>query len=361
MNYRKRELAFCIFFLLVLGGLLGSSLIREDRLYSPWEKRMLAQKPKADLAAILDGSYETACETWLTDQFPARDWWVSVKTRCEIMLGKKEIGGVYLGKDGYLFADQKETADWDRLEVRMVEQFGAKQVSRIHVPSAGAVLPEKLPYGICFPAKKDAVWENLRRHREEYIYYRTDHHWTMLGAYYAYETWAKEQGLTPVPLEELKRETIKEDFLGTHYGKLHDAAKPDFMEFFDPGTDSQVVYDLGSSDLTQLYQPQYLESEDAYRFFLDGNHPVVQIETGQKSGHIVILKDSFANCFVPYLTLHYGRITVIDPRHFRMDVGEWLSGQEVDKVLILAQDTVNAKMGTSESGIQSVAGGSRKN
>ena len=205
------------------------------------------------------------------------------------------------------------------------------------------------------------MWENLRRHREEYIYYRTDHHWTMLGAYYAYETWAKEQGLTPVPLEELKRETIKEDFLGTHYGKLHDAAKPDFMEFFDPGTDSQVVYDLGSSDLTQLYQPQYLESEDAYRFFLDGNHPVVQIETGQKSGHIVILKDSFANCFVPYLTLHYGRITVIDPRHFRMDVGEWLSGQEVDKVLILAQDTVTAKMGTSESGIQSVAGGSRKN
>ena len=122
-----------------------------------------------------------------------------------------------------------------------------------------------------------------------------------------------------------------------------------------------MVYDLGSSDLTQLYQPQYLESEDAYRFFLDGNHPVVQIETGQKSGHIVILKDSFANCFVPYLTLHYGRITVIDPRHFRMDVGEWLSGQEVDKVLILAQDTVTAKMGTSESGIQSVAGGSRKN
>ena len=72
---------------------------------------------------------------------------------------------------------------------------------------------------------------------------------------------------------------------------------------------------------------------------------MVQIETGQGSGHLVVLKDSFANCLVPYLTLHYAKITVIDPRYFRADVAEWLAGQEVTEVLIVAQDTIEAEAG----------------
>lgn len=340
----RKEKAVCVIFLLVLYGMWATGLIHEDRLYSEWEKRLLAQKPEYDPGAVLDGSYESAYEEWLTDQFPARDWWVGIRTRCEISLGKKEIDGVYLGKDGYLFTDHTETADWDRLDSMMTEQYGEEKVSRIHVPVAGAVLTEKVPYPVNFPSKKDAVWENLYHHRDEYIYYRTDHHWTMRGAWYAYEVWARERGMTPMPLELMEQRVLKEDFLGTHYSRLHYAKQPDLMELYDPGVECSVAYNLGESGRSGLYLTDMLASEDAYRFFLDGNHPVVQIRSGQGEGYLVVLKDSFANCLIPFLTVHYQKITVIDPRYFRADLTSWLQGQEVTEVLIVAQDTIHAQI-----------------
>lgn len=340
----KKERIVCGIFLLSLYGIWAADLLSEDRLYSAWEKRMLAQKPVLEAPAVLDGRYEIAYEEWLTDQFPMRDWWISIKTRCEILLGKKEIDGIYLGKDGYLFSGQTQTADWDRLEAQMTEQYGKAAVSRIHVPAAGSVLTEKVPYPVTFSSGKDAVWENLYSHRNEYIYYRTDHHWTMRGAWYAYEAWAKEHGISPVPLEEMEQSVKKEDFLGTHYGRIRYAEQPDVIEQYDPGIECEVTYDLGESELSGLYQPGQLASEDAYRFFLDGNHPVVQIKTGQGEGHLAVLKDSFANCLIPFLTVHYQRITVLDPRYFRADIRSWLQDQEVTEVLIIAQDTVCGKV-----------------
>lgn len=335
----QKEAVCCLIFLLILSGLWLADGLCPDRQYSDWEKRLLAQKPKAGLADILEGDYSTAYEEWLTDQFPARDWWVSVKTRCELSLGKKKLKDIYIGKGGFLFSENTQTADWDALEDRMKELFGEGQVSCVHVPAAGAVLTDKVPDGLLFPARKDSIWENLYQHRSEYIFYRTDHHWTMLGAYYAYETWAAEQGYEPAALEDMKLQILKEDFLGTHYGKIHYADQADVMEFYDPGIICTAVYDLGDANISGLYQRQYLDTEDAYRFFLDGNHAIVQIETEREGGHLAVLKDSFANCFVPFLTVHYGKITVIDPRYFRTDIGAWLQEQEVMEVLILAQDT----------------------
>lgn len=342
MRKKNKKAAVCLLFLLTLCGFWIANRMTKDRLYSEWEKRMLAQKPDIKWESVLDGSYENAYEEWLLDQFPGRDQWVNLKTRCEIALGKKELDGIYLGKDGYLFAESTETADWEKLELKMMELFGAEKVSRIYVPNAGAVLVEKLPSFLYFGGKEDAVLKNLKKHCREEIYFRTDHHWTMLGAYYAYEAWAKEQGLTPVSLEQLEKRTLIEDFLGTHYGRIHYARQADRMEFYDPGTVCDAVYDLGKSDVRGLYQEKYLDTEDAYRFFLDGNHGVVQIESDQGTGHLAVLKDSFANNFIPFLTLHYKKITVIDPRYFRADIGVWLSGQNVTQVLILAQDSTAA-------------------
>lgn len=343
----KREKQFykiiCIVFFVVLWGFWLADVFTEDRIYSDWEKRMLAQRPQTNFSEVMDGTYGEKYEEWLTDQFPGRDWWVSVKTRCEILLGKKEIQGIYLGKDGYQFAESEATADWDKLEKQMTERFGADKVSRIHAPHAGAVLSEKLPANISFGAVEDAMYENLKAHADKYIYFKTDHHWTMLGAYYAYEAWAEGQGLTPMPLEQLKKQVLREEFLGTHYGRIHYAEETDALEFYDVGKDCEAVYDLGQADVHGLYQEQHLAGEDAYRYFLDGNHGLVEITTGQEGGHLAVIKDSFANCLIPYLTLHYEKITVIDPRFFRTDIGAWLSDKDVTQVLILAQDTTNVE------------------
>lgn len=346
----QKEKTGCIIFYLALFSLWAADLMYPDRLYSDWEKRMLAQKPEVSLSAVSDGSYGQAYETWLTDQFPLRDWWVSVKTRCELLLGKKEMNGVYLGKDGYLFSEQDRTEDWDLLEKQMKERFGGEKVSRICVPSAGEILTDKVPRGITFFQEgkgSDQIFEALSRHKGEYIYYRTDHHWTMLGAYYAYEAWIKAQGYEPVPLTQMDRRVLKEDFFGTHYGKLHYAECADVMEFYDPGIVCSAVYDLGKADVRGLYQEKYLDTADAYRFFLDGNHGLVQIESGQEGGHLAVLKDSFANCMIPFFTAHYGKITVIDPRYFRTDIGAWLTEQKPDQILILSQNRVYSSMCSS--------------
>lgn len=194
MRRERKERIVCCLFALFLCSLWAVDLICPDRIYSDWEKRMLAGRPEPERSEILSGAYGQAYEEWITDQFPGRDGWVWLKTRCELLLGKKEINGIYIGRDGQLFSKNERTADWDRLEAQMTESYGASGVSRIHVPSAGAVLTEQLPAGLAFPSLQDPVWENLRAHREEYIYYRTDHHWTMLGAYYAYEAWARSRG-----------------------------------------------------------------------------------------------------------------------------------------------------------------------
>lgn len=338
----KKKVIFCALFFLLLCGFWLADVWNEDRVYSAWEKRMLAQRPELTAAGVLDGSYEQEYEEWVTDQFPGRDQWVALKSRCEILLGKKEMQGVYLGRDGYAFAESEETADWDALEEKLCAQFGREKVSRIHAPHAGTVLADKVPFPVKFPGRKDTVFQMLSAHKDEYIYYRTDHHWTMLGAYYAYAAWAKERGLEPVALEQMEKRVLKDDFLGTHYGRTHYAPQADVMEFYDPGTACRAVYDLGSSKVEGLYQEQYLTGEDAYRYFLDGNHGVVQITTGQTGGHLAVVKDSFANCLIPFLTCHYEKITVIDPRYFRMDIGSWLEEQEVSEVLLVSQDTTKA-------------------
>ncbi len=328
---KKKNAALCILFFAVLCGFWMADAFLPDRLYSDWEKRMLAQKPVFSWSAVTDGSYGKKYEEWLLDQFPGRDWWVNIKTRCELLLGKKEIQGIYLGKDGHLFSENKATANWDELEARMQAQFGADRVSRIHVPAAGAILEDKLPYPVRFSGTEGAVKEALLAHKEEYIYFRTDHHWTMLGAYYAYEAWARERGLVPLEKEELEYRVLRGEFLGTHYGKLHYAPEPDILELYAPEISFEAVYDMGTV------------GEDAYRYFLDGNHGLVEITTDHKGGHLAVLKDSFANNFIPFLTAHYEQITVIDPRYFRMDAAEWLSDQGITEVLILAQDAEHVR------------------
>lgn len=338
----RKKAIFCGAFFAVLCGFWLADMLCKDRIYSDWEKRMLAQKPIFSVSGLLEGTYGTSYEEWLTDQFPGRDQWVSLKTCCEILLGKKEIQGIYLGKDGHMFAESTRTSDWDKLERQMQEQFGEEAVSRIHAPHAGAVLEEQLPRGIAFSGMDDAILQNLRKHKDEYIYFKTDHHWTMLGAYYAYEAWTLQHGMKPLRLDTLEKTVLKEDFLGTHYGKIHYANVSDELEFYDPGTVCTAVYDLGTADVRGLYQEQHLAGEDAYRYFLDGNHGLVEITTGQTGGHLVVLKDSFANNLIPFLTAHYEKITVIDPRYFRTDIGEWLADQDVMEVLIVAQDTTKA-------------------
>lgn len=357
--------------LLLLGGLiLGLSVadfFTKDRMYSEYENRMLAQKPKFSMETLFSGSFSEDYENYITDQFTGRDNWIFIKTMTDVALGKKEVNGVYLAKDGTLIQKHApEDIDEEEVEKKLAllkelfnwqedrEDIGSFYVMTI--PTADNILTEKLPDYAPIYSQADFinqvketvgethvidVQETLNTHKEEKIYYGTDHHWTTLGAYYGYREWAATLGVEPV---DYKVDVVSTNFLGTMHSQARVLVEPDTIEAYIPqvlrgnagmidvgtgedagnpgaGNAMQVYYDLSEESHNTLYEPKYLDTKNQYGYFLDDNHPFIEINTGvtdeeAKGKTLFILKDSYANCFVPFLTEHYETIYVMDLRYF---------------------------------------------
>ena len=325
-------LLFSIIMIFTVADLLG-----EDRLFSETENRLLAPKPDFTLEALFAGKYMEDYEAYVTDQFVGRDKWITMKTYMDILLRKKEVGGVYLGKDGYLIEQHlpegyspKKEAERISLLQKLVERFDAMVML---VPTADNILRDKMPahapyYDQAGLLERIAaeigeehcidVYSALMGHAGEEIYYRTDHHWTSLGAYYGYLAWAQAMGRTDIYFGADEMETVAEDFLGTLHSKVNLDMPGEPMRYFPKTQDYpvQVTYDLRRKSET-CYEETYLETKNKYGFFLDDNHALVEIETDNHNGEaLFVIKDSYANCLVPLLIPYYERIYVMDLRYF---------------------------------------------
>lgn len=196
------------FFFLILPVIMLVSLILPDRGFSEKENRILASHPKAGLSQILSGQYEKNYETYVNDQFPLRDFWVTLKAGTDRLTGKVEENGVYLGKDGYLMeAFQAPSQEQLSTTVNAMTAFAGRHSElnqyALIAPNAVSILKDRLP---AFTPAQDQnpyidalknsleeagvtfidVRDTLNEHKNEGIYYHTDHHWTTQGAYYAY-------------------------------------------------------------------------------------------------------------------------------------------------------------------------------
>lgn len=336
----ERKSAF--FTILAIGSVIVvftlADLIQGDRLFSETENRVLAAEPAFSWEALLREGYPQKYETYLTDQFVSRDKWIAIKTRMDLALQKKEVGGVYLGREGYLIEqhlpeDYPAALEEERLALleRLVQEWDA---SVMLVPTADNVLTDRLPaYAPYYDQQallervKERVGAEhyidalsaLREHADEEIYYRTDHHWTTLGAVYGYRAWAEHMGMKGIlhPLENM--ELASGSFLGTLHSKVNLDMPGDGIYYFPSVLrwPIEVTYDLRKKK-ESCYEPSYLETKNKYGFFLDDNHAFVEIATGRRNGKtLFIIKDSYANCFVPLLIPYYERIYVLDPRYFR--------------------------------------------
>lgn len=358
MNERQNTIFFVTLICSVLLVFMAADFLREDRLYSPAENRVLAQKPEFTLKTLLSGTYTEDYEAYVTDQFVGRDKWIGIKTGVDILLQKRDIGGVYLGREGYLIEQHKE-ADYSgqteqkKLELLqgLVERFDAKVML---VPTADNILTDKLPlYADVYPQKTFLekvrnmvgeehfidVFSELEKHAEEQIYYRTDHHWTSLGAYYGYRAWWQATGRLPYHYKLNTMENVTEDFLGTLHSKINLPLEGESIAIF-PETrrrTPEINYD-GIKTTDSYYEESYLQGKNKYGYFLDDNHGFVEIETGyQKKASLFIIKDSYANCVVPLLAPHFGRIYMVDLRYYRKGLLELIEQyrQEDTEVLVL--------------------------
>lgn len=344
-----KEKAGAILTILLLGGLVFGLSIADfcspDRLFSEYENRILAAKPEFDLEKLFAGTYTEEYETYVTDQFVGRNGWISIKTATDLLLGKKEVNGVYLAKDGTLIekhteAEMKPETLAKRLELvsKLTEwwedrETGEGRLRLMLVPTADNILSDRLPdhaeYFLQQPFVEQIaatvgdnyvinLTDRMNDHKEEYIYYGTDHHWTTLGAYYGYLEWAENMGVTPV---SYNAERVSDSFLGTLHSKTNLQVEPDVIEAPITGG-VRVYYDFSEDAGTSLYEEKYLDTKNQYGYFLDDNHSFVRIEVEDpsmeaKGRKLFLIKDSYANCFVPFLTAHYETIYVLDLRYYR--------------------------------------------
>lgn len=315
----------------------AADLCRDDRLYSETENRLLASRPMMSRESIFSGTYAEDYEAYVTDQFVSRDKWIGIKTQMDILLQKKEINGVYLGEDGYLI-EQHLPEDYS--EILAAKKTALLQVlvdewdaTVMLVPTADNILTDKMPANA--PCYDQAalleqiaaqvgeghyvdVYGSLKAHMEEDIYYRSDHHWTSLGAYYGYLAWAESRGEAPYAYRTNAMTVVSEDFLGTLHSKTNLDREGDVIQYFR-GTEKRpvtVTYDFDRVTDT-FYERSYLNTKNQYGFFLDDNHAFIQIDTSYWNGKtLFVIKDSYANSLIPLLTPHYERIYVVDLRYY---------------------------------------------
>ena len=354
-------LAFSLFF----AGLFALDLITPDRAYSELENTTLSQRPVLSSVSA-DGlnKYFTAYTKYVKDQVVGRDGWIGLQSDVEtLVMQKEQSGGILLGREHMMFprtyglvSSETRTLPKNTAALEALCQRYPGKVNVMLVPAASDIYPENVPAGAPLldedhyldslsSAVQSAggrfvdVRQTLRDHKSEYIYYRTDHHWTTLGAYYAYEQLCSELGLTPFDLSAHTARTA-EGFYGTHYAKARTpGAEPDTITYYDL-PDSLTIYSVtgpgqpAEGETTGLYDTAKLEVYDKYAMFLHGNNGLSRIR-GEGTGRILIIKDSYANCFAPYLTANYSDIDVVDFRNYNYGLDQLIADNGYDQILVL--------------------------
>lgn len=317
--------------------------------FSDLENRSLATFPHFTLKALINNKYTPQIEDFTEDHFFFRNGWISLKSMSEQALGKIENNNIIYGKDGYMFTkvsktDSKIIEDNFSAFNKFTQRHSDRNIKFMLVPTAPGVLKDKVyPHspvvdndGILQALKKSIssqhyfdVNEVLNSHSSDYIYYRTDHHWTSLGAYYAYEAYAKDIGKKPSNLNELKFAEM-ENFLGTHYSKAKSYnVVSDVFSYLD--IDAEIdIQNVKNS----IYDKEKLNTRDKYAMFLRGNNGLSTVK-GDGSGKIMIIKDSYANSFVPFLIHDFEQIDIVDMRYLNMGLDALIEKNDYQQILFL--------------------------
>ncbi|MBK5459150.1 MULTISPECIES: DHHW family protein [unclassified Peribacillus] len=186
------------------------------------------------------------------------------------------------------------------------------------------------------------AYKALEKHKNEYLYFNTDHHWTSLGAYYAYEQFAKEAGFKAKSLDEYEKYS-KKDFLGTLFTQTQDTKlkeNKDVIDYYKIPVDYKVFrYEKGKEDTavpSTLYA-DYANGVNAYSIFLHGDFPMIKIQNNDsnKGRKLVVVKESYGNAFVPFLIPHYDEIYVVDSRYYNSSLTKLVNEEEVKEVLFI--------------------------
>lgn len=310
------------------------------------------QKPQFTIVDFVSGKFSDELEQYLTDQVPLRDDWVTLKIYLELAVGKRESGGVYIGRDKYLMDkftsySKKQLAANAAALAELQKKLAAEDISMdtILVPVAAQVLTDKLPayapvadYAAILEVLTDAGVDTvdmltaLAAHSGENIYYRTDHHWTSLGAYYAYCAW---RGIEP-NADEWTQEILCDNFHGTTWNKVPLPTVPaEEITAWYKHEYHNVSYNGGEYETNSIYECKYLSGSDQHAVFLNSNQAQTVISGSGKSGKLLLIKNSYGNTFSQFPVEDYAEVHVLDLRFFKGDVTEYAKENDITDALVL--------------------------
>lgn len=361
MKRTTNKLFFSLFGL-CWSALIVWNLVTPVKTFSENENRYLAQFPDFSLNNFVDGQFMKEMDTYINDQFIARDQWITLKVALEKCLQKQEVNNIVFGKDNYLIEQHPQSSINQQLlnqNVDALVSFVNKQPATINtqvmmIPTASAILKDKLPQFAASLGFDQLLWiqqlqgklknqtlldisQTLSMHQDKSIYYRTDHHWTTGGAYLAYQKWAEASGIQPLSLEAWTRVKVTDSFLGTLHSKVNAPIPADTIEMFqlNQAIDYQVTYDI-EENKSSFYDYRKLEGKDKYAFFLGGNNALVQIKTPLNNQRkLLIIKDSFANAFVPFAVNHFEETVIVDLRYYNGNLNELTAKSNITDILVL--------------------------
>lgn len=342
----------------LFGGFLGAFLVGgaavPDKAFSELENRALQQQPAFTASALLAGTLADEAERYLADQFILRDECVEAKTVMDAIAGRKEFNGVYY--TGGRLIERVDEPDETKLaaNIAAVQKLAAATdvpVTLALVPTAADVYKGTLPAGAP-SADQQTIIERiyaqagvqtadlaspLHDHRDEYIFYRTDHHWTSLGAYYGAEALLGSLDKTIAPLDSFQPERVTEDFNGTLYSSSGvRSVKPDAIDIYVPQGGAEVEsWRNGAPEPGTLYDRSYLDKKDKYSMFLGGNQPLAVIRTGNPGGKLLLVRDSYADSLAPFLMAHFSEIHLFDARYFKQPLSTYIAQNEIDQTVLL--------------------------
>ena len=351
---------YCIFltvlFSLFIGGILVGSLLAPDKEFSELENRYLQTPPKLSLENLEDGKFMEDAEDYVNDHVIGRDFWVALKAWSERLSGKQENNGVYFGKEDTLL-NRLDEPDYDTLMTSagyvndLVYNLNVPVYFGI-IPSSTEIWSDRLPAGAPTADEKAIIedlydtvqtftidmYSALEEHKDEEIYYRTDHHWTSLGAYYGYTALMEAMGMEPVDLADYERTTVTDQFYGTIFSASGVRwVAPDRIDTYIPADGVKVTsYFDGTPSQGSLYVDSYLEVKDKYSYFLGGVQPLCVVETGLTDApRLLLIRDSYSDSLTPFLTQSFSQIHLFDPRYNLSSIQGYIQDNGIDAVAVL--------------------------
>ena len=356
-NVPAEGIALTTVFIVVLTAVIAAFAVTPKRTFSEEENRSLQQFPKFSFNELFEGKFTKKFESYLADQFPARDFFVGVNCDAQLAEGKKDVGGVYIGKNNYLFEVLTKPNE-DVLQanidgIKTLAEKSKKPVYVMPVPSSAQEMPDCLPKNapsysqneamneiesqLSSKAKVVNIMDEMKPSENEQFYFRTDHHWNAFGAYKGYSALMNAMDIKPNPIEDYNLKKVSSDFYGTLYSKSgYKFQKPDdiYVQNYKIPQNITCTSSEGKSD-SALFMSN-LRKKDKYTVYLGGNHAKDVIKNASSSGkRVLIIKDSYAHIAVPYMLPHFSEIHLIDLRYFYDDVFNYIRDNKIDEIVVL--------------------------